>query len=99
MNDYISNYKKEYDSVGLEIAVKTDIQTDTWEKDGEKHRKFSFRVNEIEYVATPRSQSETSTKPSSTEVQAPPTEKPNEGFMTVTEEEEDELPFDQGRTI
>lgn len=95
LDDYISKYKAQYGSVGLEIAVKANISTDMWEKNGVKHRKFSFKVNEIDYVAMPRTTTPNGTTTES-EMQTPPKNKPDASFAEVSEveEEEDELPFD-----
>lgn len=91
LDNYISKYKAQYGSVGLEIVLKSSIATDVWEKEGVKHKKYSFKVNEIDYAASPRVENEQNSTASAT--QMPPVKKPDASFIEITEEE-DELPFD-----
>ena len=78
----VSNYFKK----GKEIIVEGRLQTDKWEKDGQKHSKTSLLVNRVHFCGK-KGDSDAATAPAAEPV------KDADGFMHIPEDADEELPF------
>ena len=77
----VANYFKK----GKEIVVEGQLQTDKWEKDGEKHSKTSCLVNRVHFCG-PKDGS----APAASSDSAPAA---SDDFMKIPEGEDEDLPF------
>ena len=77
----VANYFKK----GKEIVVEGQLQTDKWEKDGEKHSKTSCLVNRVHFCG-PKDGS----APAASSDSAPAA---SDDFMKIPEDEDEDLPF------
>ena len=78
----VSNYFKK----GKEIIVEGRLQTDKWEKDGQKHSKTSLLVNRVHFCGK-KGDSDAATAPAAEPV------KDADGFMNIPEDADEDLPF------
>ncbi len=71
-----------YLAKGQKVAIAGELRYSTWDKDGQRHSKLDLIVANIEFLASPRTQAQ-STQPSASQAPMPP----------VVDPYDDDIPF------
>ena len=83
---------EKFGTKGLKILVNGSIQSDTYEKDGQKRTSFGVVVRNVEFCEKKQTP-ETQTQPAQASAQTPAQPAQADGFMSIPDGIDDELPF------